>query len=1078
MAYEIGGMADKLGNRYEGTRVAYQLLRLLHEQILSVEVETIGNKEEGVDIVIENNDHSEIYEQCKGSNGGQEQWRLSDLKSQKILDKSYKQILTNNAEYHLVSPLNSKNLYDLCTSARNFDYSGEHFLNHLDKKSQSKKLLIQLCEHFAQANNQHADYDEILLFLKKFRIEIFQESITQESHLEFMAKQLISGNIDNFINTLKNYPSDHEKLRTKLTFKALKAHLELLGFKFKLIPEDSRIVPKVEKLQTSFKQSIEPFLITNELIKRDELEELSAKIRDFPIILVEADSGVGKSAFLYEFVNQEVLNGSLCLPVRLDRQKPDSNSEEYGRKLGLPTSPVFSLKAVSKSQRCVLVLDQLDALRWGAMHSRRALEICMELVDDALHFRKEGFDISVVIACRKFDAQDDKSISAWLKSLSSNLGKVSLSKLPVDKVKEIVSTYEQFENLSAAQQDVLRTPLWLSIYVIIAKDQGSAPCFNSKLELVSRYWDTKVSEFDDISLTSNAVMSFVNLLVDKMSLKGELSIPERMFSNEHKTSIYALQSAGVILLQNKRISFRHQSLYDFKVGESVFRYALEDTNKVLSYLSRDTENNKNYLARREHLKYALIMLFEYDELQALKLISALLSDEKVRYLAKFVAIQSLRNVVNKSDYLVSLITRLFNSIKWRNNFLSHVAKHNNCVLGILAEINLVRDSLACEQSADEMISFLKSISETNPNFVVNHLKPYFNASKDWNDRINWALNWRIEKDSDEMFTFRKTLMSIGIAPHDIYWEELVKHKPEHALELIELLLGLNKDELTTTKTEYTYSHNTLLSQQQKHWSEDEFKEVLSLASRIPEKVVQTLFPIVIDYIKGATNSFQSLTWLSYRSYIADNGDRLATGVIELIIEAFKTLKNKYVALNSNIEMQLESDSIVVNYLIANYFYTLPESELNANKVLMWLLQNPSLRFSCGNNDLENPYNLAGRLIEKYSNLCSDSVYEELEKTIFDYKVTFDLEHVKRILESNKKCCDNRYIYSYWGFAQHQLIPRLPKKRISAKCASLHLALIRKLGEPDFSIKKKFDRSMASFVRSPIKDPFSLSLKAL
>jgi hypothetical protein len=47
MAFEPGGMSDKLGNRYEGRWVAKQLLRLLKEEILSVTVELIGFEEEG-----------------------------------------------------------------------------------------------------------------------------------------------------------------------------------------------------------------------------------------------------------------------------------------------------------------------------------------------------------------------------------------------------------------------------------------------------------------------------------------------------------------------------------------------------------------------------------------------------------------------------------------------------------------------------------------------------------------------------------------------------------------------------------------------------------------------------------------------------------------------------------------------------------------------------------------------------------------------------------------------------------------------------------------------------------------------
>jgi len=64
MAFEPGGMADKLGNRYEGRWVAKQLLRLLNEELLSVTIELIGPNEQGVDLLIVKKDDIHQLQQC------------------------------------------------------------------------------------------------------------------------------------------------------------------------------------------------------------------------------------------------------------------------------------------------------------------------------------------------------------------------------------------------------------------------------------------------------------------------------------------------------------------------------------------------------------------------------------------------------------------------------------------------------------------------------------------------------------------------------------------------------------------------------------------------------------------------------------------------------------------------------------------------------------------------------------------------------------------------------------------------------------------------------------------------------
>ncbi len=65
---EAGGYAEKLGNRYEAHWVAYQLLRLLDEKILSVIVEPLGDDEVGTDVIVENADRTIEHHQCIKTN--------------------------------------------------------------------------------------------------------------------------------------------------------------------------------------------------------------------------------------------------------------------------------------------------------------------------------------------------------------------------------------------------------------------------------------------------------------------------------------------------------------------------------------------------------------------------------------------------------------------------------------------------------------------------------------------------------------------------------------------------------------------------------------------------------------------------------------------------------------------------------------------------------------------------------------------------------------------------------------------------------------------------------------------------
>ena len=51
MTQEIGGRADKGGNTYENSILASLLIDLMLEQIISVEVEPLGNDSLGVEFI-------------------------------------------------------------------------------------------------------------------------------------------------------------------------------------------------------------------------------------------------------------------------------------------------------------------------------------------------------------------------------------------------------------------------------------------------------------------------------------------------------------------------------------------------------------------------------------------------------------------------------------------------------------------------------------------------------------------------------------------------------------------------------------------------------------------------------------------------------------------------------------------------------------------------------------------------------------------------------------------------------------------------------------------------------------------
>lgn len=92
-----------------------------------------------------------------------------------------------------------------------------------------------------------------------------------------------------------------------------------------------------------------------------------------------------------------------------------------GEKLGFPASISYCLNAFSKEDNTVLILDQLDALRWTAKNSKSSLATCLELIREIQNLNSERENkISIIFVCRTYDLENDNGIKALFENKSKD----------------------------------------------------------------------------------------------------------------------------------------------------------------------------------------------------------------------------------------------------------------------------------------------------------------------------------------------------------------------------------------------------------------------------------------------------------------------------------------------------------------------------------------------------------------------------------------------------------------------------------------------------------------------------------
>ncbi|MFD2013374.1 hypothetical protein ACFSHO_07315 [Acinetobacter vivianii] len=290
---------------------------------------------------------------------------------------------------------------DLRLIALNYNGVPQDFLTYqINSSAERHKDFSQLCTYLGLDIQQDIHLERAINFLQKFVVTSYSEDAYQRNELLDKASILFFDQPINVINFLKNYPVGFNRLRQKITVSQLLNDLESHGFSLKITPNDERITTVIRQLSEEFINSIEPHLITQNVIPRPELNEIVQSVNQTAVTLIKAEAGMGKSVVLLDLHQQLQAQNIISIPIRLDRKHPENNIDQFGQDLGFPSSPISCLKNFAKHQKVVILLDQLDAIRWTGSHSSNALEICRQLVRQILSLRQEKIQISIILASR------------------------------------------------------------------------------------------------------------------------------------------------------------------------------------------------------------------------------------------------------------------------------------------------------------------------------------------------------------------------------------------------------------------------------------------------------------------------------------------------------------------------------------------------------------------------------------------------------------------------------------------------------------------------------------------------------
>lgn len=1059
MSLEPGGFAEKIGNRYESSWITYQLLRLLDEKISFVQVEPLGDDEDAVDVIVGNLDGSKEHHQCKIGEKSVEAWTIATLESKELLTKGFEHILSGSKSYKVISRIGFRLLEDICESALNSTGSGSEFFEHQIKEiSQERiKLFNELCKKLSLDQSKSDDLDKALQFLKCFEIRLFNEDDTDHEICKLLAEKLVFETPIQLVHFLQTYPVKCNKLREKITTHLLKTDLETHQFSFRPSPSDPHTSDVIVTLNQEFDQSIEPYLISQSNIYRTEFTTALESVNSSPITLIKADAGVGKSAFLLDLKKHFIQSGAIVLPIRLDRRVPEKNINQFGEDLGFPCSPIYCLEKYSQGQEVVVILDQLDALRWTALHSSNALDICIKMVKEILLLRQHASaNIKIIMATRNFELEDDVRLKNWISSIDDDVKQIELKLFESDQIKPYVSQFEDYDQLSNEQKNILKVPLWLGIYINLANDLGEAPKFTTKLDLIKFFIDDRFKKLNDSHAISTIDSeNFFHEVIHLMNTANKLSISSTQLSNGSSEIKKAMISVGLLSEQNREISFRHQAIYDYAIGEKLYKLGLSSAE---DFLTEFGARNQQTLLKREHLRYALALLYEANERIFCNCIEAVLYHPEIRFHLKSLVFSVLRHIENFKAPLKKLINKIIDDAELAPHFIRLSCSGTPALVQYLSESHYLSNWLDGDaEMQSKALELLNSVSDKTPNLLIHELSRFMNQSPDWNQKIYNCLCWKMSDDSEELFNFRIDLIKSGANSHYIFWDDLAKQYPLRALHLLELMC----DEQL---------HIRLNSREK--WSDYDTECVVKLAESHPQEVLSIFLPFLYQFFSAyKVDEYSNYTWCREYGTRTTLEEFIYKCLFQLIIKASKNTSLETDQLLQLLRSSKDNTNLIFNRIYANVLLNLDVQ--HADEVLEWLLDNPNQKFKLGNNYEEPVWKLAGKLIEKFSPYCSQKNFEQLESTIYFFPPDYDLNQIKRCLGYTRE----NYYMPYWGKTQYHLLPKLDTLRIRTESEQLITVLNRKFEKYTEDSFCNRSNCVAGFVTSPLKNPLILSNKA-
>lgn len=572
-----GGIAGKLGNRFEAKWTVQKLIEVFLGEADSLRFESIDPADHGVEFSLSRGDIKEWHQTKR--QGAKGNWTVGRLKREGVLTAALAKLSADEDQvFVFVSEEPAKWLQDLSGKA-SIAQSVQEFEANLSE-DQRKELL-------ALNNVWKTTSEQARLYLRRCRFEVLADT-SLYSQIRLLAGLTFNEPVDTVFPLLRDYleKNFNRELRTEDLRKELieSAHLTLRA------SLDPTLRECVIKATQRYLASYTPFRAGGETISRSQAKavvELLVKQDGPNVVLLTGSAGTGKSGVIRQVIQQLAELGISHLAFRVDRYLSAQSAKDLGRKLvGRSEDPVVTLASLGHQERSVLIIDQVDAVSEASGRVGPMRDVVFELIQMA---QASGY-VRILAACRSFDLTNDQT----LRSMEQDKKVSRIEITPLDwehQVKPLlVARGVDTERLTPGQRTLLLLPINLSLFLEVMGADGNALRFSSTSDLYDLLIDRKQRAIRERGYTELSIARVIAALASAMSEAQLLEVPASVL-DPYPNAVDLLASEHLIIRNRNRVAFFHESFFDYAFASFLAFLRAALTNVA----QHDPERAQNYL---------------------------------------------------------------------------------------------------------------------------------------------------------------------------------------------------------------------------------------------------------------------------------------------------------------------------------------------------------------------------------------------------------------------------------------------------------------------------------------------------